>query len=80
MPVLSREILDVARLRLRSYSIGSTLFLPIPNSKREGISLGGASLELETRYEEKVHPALSGMMILGGRLDAMAITYRRSHC
>ena len=54
-----------------------SLVVPIPRSEREGISVGGVSLGVETRHEEKVHPALSAVMILGG-LGAMAAAKRRS--
>lgn len=43
-----------------------SLFIPIPQTERGGISVGGVSLGVETRHDEKVHPALSGVMILGG--------------
>ena len=55
----------------------ASLVVPIPNREREGISVGGVSLGVETRHEEKVHPALSAVMILGG-LGAMAAGKRRS--
>jgi len=48
-----------------------SLVVPIPRSEREGVTVGGVSLGVETRHEEKVHPALSAVMILGG-LGAMA--------
>ena len=48
-----------------------SLVVPIPHSEKEGISVGGVSLGVVTRHEEKVHPALSAVMILGG-LGAMA--------
>ena len=48
-----------------------SLVVPIPRSERGGISVGGVSLGVETRHEEKVHPALSAVMILGG-FGAMA--------
>lgn len=54
-----------------------SLVVPIPRSERGGISVGGVSLGVETRHEEKVHPVLSGVMILGG-LGAMAAGKRRS--
>ena len=55
----------------------ASLVVPIPNREREGISVGGVSLGVETRHEEKVHPALSAVMILGG-LGAMAAGKRRN--
>jgi len=51
--------------------------VPIPRTERGGISVGGVSLGVETRHEEKVHPALSAVMILGG-LGAMAAGKRKS--
>jgi hypothetical protein len=48
-----------------------SLVVPIPRSERGGISVGGVSLGVETRHDEKVHPALSAVMILGG-FGAMA--------
>jgi hypothetical protein len=48
-----------------------SILVPIPHNERDGISVGGVSLGVETRHEEKVHPALSAVMILGG-LGAMA--------
>jgi hypothetical protein len=55
----------------------ASLVVPIPQREREGISVGGVSLGVETRHEEKVHPALSAVMILGG-LGAMAAGKRRN--
>ena len=54
-----------------------SLVVPIPRSERGGIEVGGVSLGVETRREEKVHPALSAVMILGG-LGAMAVSKGRS--
>ena len=54
-----------------------SLIVPIPHSERNGISVGGVSLGVETRHEEKVQPALSAVMILGG-LGAMAAGKRSS--
>ena len=54
-----------------------SLVVPIPRSERGAISVGGVSLGVETRHEEKVHPALSAVMILGG-FGAMAAGKRRS--
>ena len=53
-----------------------SLVVPIPRSERGGIEVGGVSLGVETRHEEKVHPALSAVMILGG-LGAMAASSRK---
>jgi hypothetical protein len=54
-----------------------SLVVPIPHNERSGISVGGVSLGVETQHDEKVHPALSGLMILGG-LGAMAAGKRSS--
>jgi len=54
-----------------------SLVVPIPRSERSGISVGGMSVGVETRHEEKVHPALSAVMILGG-FGAMAAGRRRN--
>jgi len=54
-----------------------SLVIPVPHNERNGISVGGVSLGVETRHEEKVHPAVSGLMILGG-LGAMAAGKRSS--
>jgi len=55
----------------------ASLVVSIPQSEREGLKVGGVSLGVETRHQEKVHPALSAVMILGG-LGAMAAGKRRS--
>jgi hypothetical protein len=48
-----------------------SLVLPIPHNEQEGFAIGGVSLGVETRREEKVAPIVSAVMILGG-LGAMA--------
>ena len=53
-----------------------SLVVPIPHSEREGISVGNVSLGVATRHEEKLHPALSAVLILGG-LGAMIAGKRR---
>ena len=55
----------------------ASLVVSIPQSEREGLKVGGVSLGVETRHQEKIHPALSAVMILGG-LGAMAAGKRRS--
>jgi hypothetical protein len=49
-----------------------SLVVPIPRSEREGVTIGGVSLGVDTRHEEKIPPALSAVMMLGG-LGAMAV-------
>jgi len=48
----------------------ASLVIPIPHSEREGLTIGGVSVGVENRREEKVSPAVSAAMILGG-LGAM---------
>jgi hypothetical protein len=50
--------------------IGS-LIVPIPQRGREGITVGDLSIGVETQSEDKIAPALSAVMILGG-LGAIA--------
>jgi hypothetical protein len=54
-----------------------SLVVPIPHSEREGLAVGGVSIGVETRHEEKIHPALSAVLILGG-VGAMAAGKRRN--
>jgi hypothetical protein len=54
-----------------------SLVVPIPHRERSGVSVGGVSLGVETRHEEKIHPALSAVLILGG-FGAMAAGKRRT--
>lgn len=44
----------------------ASLLIAIPNNQKEGISVGGVSIGIETRHDEKVSPILSAVMILGG--------------
>ena len=55
----------------------ASLVVPIPNRERTGVSVGGVAVGVETRHEEKIHPALSAVMILGG-FGAMAAGKRRT--
>jgi len=43
-----------------------SLVVPVPHREKEGISVGGVSIGVETRHEDKISPALSAVMILGG--------------
>jgi hypothetical protein len=47
-----------------------SLAVPIPSSERENVSVGRFSIGVVTSHEDKLHPALSAVMILGG-LGAM---------
>ena len=48
-----------------------SLVVPIPRHEREGVTVAGVSLGVETRHDEKVSPFVSAAMILGG-IGAMA--------
>ena len=43
-----------------------SLFVPIPRRERHGVDIGGVSLGVETTTREKVHPAITGVLIVGG--------------
>ena len=45
--------------------IGS-LVVPIPRNEHDGVKVGGLSIGVETRHDEKVAPIVSAMLILGG--------------
>ena len=44
----------------------ASLFIPIPQKERSGVEVGGVSLGVETRHDEKVSPIVSGVLILAG--------------
>ena len=44
----------------------ASLFVPIPRRERHGIDIGGLSVGVETTAREKVHPAISAVLIGGG--------------
>jgi len=52
-------------LALLILGVGS-LLVPIPRHQRDGVSVGGVSIGIETRHDEKVSPIVSAAMILGG--------------
>ena len=43
-----------------------SLVIPIPQSDHTGIKMGGASVNIETHHNEKVAPAISAVLIVGG--------------
>jgi hypothetical protein len=49
-----------------------SLVVPLPHRNKEGVNVGGVSIDIETRHEEKVSPIISAVMILGG-LGAIAV-------
>jgi hypothetical protein len=53
----------------------ASLVVPIPRTDREGITVGDVSIGVEAKHTEKISPALSAVMILGG-LGAMVVGRR----
>jgi len=49
-----------------------SLFVPIPRSERDGVKVGGVSIGIETRHNEKISPIVSAAMILGGAVLLIA--------
>ena len=45
-----------------------SLFVPIPVREKHGITAGGLSVGIETVERQKVHPAVSAVLIGGGVL------------
>ena len=43
-----------------------SLLVPIPRYQRDGVSVGGVSIGIQTRHDEKAPPVVSAVMILGG--------------
>jgi hypothetical protein len=55
----------------------ASLFVPIPHKERRGFEAGPVSVGVETTRREKVHPAISGILIGGGVL-LLIVSARRS--
>ena len=55
----------------------ASLFIPIPHRERHGIDAGGLSIGFETTTREKVHPAVSAVLIAGGVVLILAGRGRR---
>jgi hypothetical protein len=53
-----------------------SLFVALPHSERHGVSVGGASVGVETHSSEKVAPIVSAVLILGGIGLAVAGKFR----
>ena len=43
-----------------------SLVVPIPRNERDGVNIGGVSIGIQTRHDEKAPPIVSAVMILGG--------------
>jgi hypothetical protein len=50
--------------------------VPIPSSERDAVKVGGVSLGIETRHDEKVPPLVGAVMILAAA--GLMIAGRRS--
>ena len=50
----------------------ASFVVPIPHRDREGVTVGGVSLGVETRTEEKIAPVVSAAMIAGGLIALIA--------
>lgn len=44
----------------------ASLVVPIPHTERSGVKVGGSSIGIETRTEEKVSPIISAVLIAAG--------------
>lgn len=44
----------------------ASLFIPIPHRERHGFDAGGISVGVTTTQRERVHPAISAVLIAGG--------------
>ena len=43
-----------------------SLVVPIPHTEHNGVKVGGASIGIETRHDEKVSPIVSAVLIAAG--------------
>jgi hypothetical protein len=50
----------------------ASLFVAIPQRERHGIEAGGASIGMEIKHDEKLHPAFSALLIAGGAVLMIA--------
>ena len=56
----------------------ASLFIAIPVKEKHGINAGGLSVGVETTERQKVHPAVSAVLIGGGVVLLIAGTRMRS--
>ena len=54
-----------------------SLWVSFPSTERQGVSVGGLSLAVETRQNTKLAPLLSAVMILAGAGMLIAPTFRK---
>ncbi len=55
----------------------ASLFVPIPMREKHGFQAGGISVGVETVDRQKVHPAVSAVLIGGGVVLILAGARRR---
>ena len=55
-----------------------SLFIPIPHREHHGIKAGPVSFGVDTTDRERVHPAVSGVLIAGGVALIIAGTRKRA--
>ena len=44
----------------------ASFFVPFPQRENHGIKVGDASIGVQTQHDEKLSPAISAVLILGG--------------
>lgn len=55
-----------------------SLFIPIPHREHHGIKAGPVSFGVDTTERERVHPAISGVLIAGGVVLIVAGSRKRA--
>ncbi|MEX2302042.1 MAG: hypothetical protein WD733_13975 [Bryobacterales bacterium] len=55
----------------------TSLLVPIPRNEQDGLTVGGLSIDIETRHSDKVSPIVSAAMILGGAGLMIAMKQKR---
>ncbi|HEY3122100.1 MAG TPA: hypothetical protein VGL15_15860 [Vicinamibacteria bacterium] len=54
-----------------------SLFVPVPNRERHSVEAGPVRIGVETTDREKVHPAVSAVLIAGGIVLLIADSRRK---
>ena len=54
----------------------ASLVVPVPHTEHNGVKVGGASIGIETRHDEKVSPIISAVLIAVGA--GMMITGKKA--
>ena len=44
----------------------TSIFVPIPSTEKNGLTVGSVSIDIETQSNEKLSPIISAAMVLGG--------------